>query len=791
MGKDNKLSCEQKIEIIHSAEKIGLRQTEKLYGITKKTIINWKKKFYANGEAALQNASRENQPHPARISDELRSKIIELAAANPQIGAAQIIRNLGLNCSVTTVLKIVKNSKTPAVSQGTTPVWYLNAIKTALSAAGKEIYLLTAIEKNSGMILPGIAFENIPIYLNKFVKYICSFLQTANKLENVEITTVSGRFRSGSNGSPVDIRIIEQFGSVIYTSGEENSLHSRLLRNFIKSLPLSNGGLPDFFRTLNNLTFQSNLKAIIKSGNPDYISFLAFRPVNINLDFYDSAARIIEKPAEMADLLDLILTEISSIIRVLELDYAKSLIDFLDSNSSMISGLAQQVKLLQVQGDYYLKKYQYQQAKDKYLAAASRVKDSDDIELQLSVAHDLGSFYFRSCRFKLSENILSAAIKKAQAGNFKYQEALLAGELGRLYRVHNNPLTLSLHERQLDIAMEIDNRDLYCSALTKLSGYYLKNGEGAKSLQSAEKCLVLARKINATVHIINSLSNIGECYMFVQKFEQAELFFEEARQLSADKNLKPPNADVTAYLGYAQVRQNKLQIGRANMDKALAQARQLGDVYREQFIYAMIGQSYQTLSDFKKAVYYYTKAINIDLVIENTEHLSTVYSNLITCYNELEQYSNALKFANLKYELAKASKNRYQLAIATGKIGACALNLGDYPLALTSYNRQLTLLKSSDAESSKAFALSNIGHIYLATGEYGKAVTYYKKAERIFTSLNNQRYLARIYLKLAECHKKAGRLKELNKNAALSKEKAAFVKDLDILDQIDELMADS
>jgi len=791
MAKDNKLSIEQKIEIIQSAEKIGLRQTEKLYGVTKKTIIGWKKKFYTGGETALQNASRENQQHPARISNEIRAKILNSVAENPRISAKQIIKNLDLDCSITTVLKIIKHGNQVSVTESTTPTWYLNAVKTPLSAAGKSIYLLTAIEKESGIVLPGIAFENIPIYLNKFVKYICGFLQTASRLQNIEIKTINGRFRSGNTVCPVESRIVEQFNQIIFKSGEENNFHSTTLRNFTKSIPATNSGLQELFTTLNALTFQNNLKAVIKKGDEEKMALLAFRPVNINLDFYDSAARIIEKPVDTAEILNQILTVISTIITEFELDHAKLIIDFLANNSSIITGLTQKVKLLQVQGDYYLKKYQYPQAKEKYLSAASMVKESSNIDLQLSVAYDLGLYYFRSCRFKLSENILTSAIKKAQAGNFKYHEAMLSGELGRLYRVHNNPLTLAVHERQLEIAMEIDNRDLYCSALTKLSGYYLKNGESTKSLKSAEKCLILAKKSNYTVHIINSLSNIGECYLFTQQFEQAEHFFEEARQVAVEKSIKPAIADVTAYLGYAQVRQNKLQSGISNMDKALAQARQLGDVYREQFIFAMIGQAYQTLSNFKKAVLYYQKAINIDLVIENTEHLSTVYGNLITCYNELGQYANALKFANLKYEFAKSSKSRYQTAIAVGKIGACALNLGDYALALSSYLKQLKLLKTSDAESSRAFALSNIGHIYFETGDYGKAVTYYKKAEQIFAALNNQRYLARIYFKLAECYKNSGKLKDLNKNAVLSREKAILVKDHDILDQIDELMADN
>lgn len=101
MPKDKKY----KLEVVQTAEKIGISHAAQMYKISRVSITKWLKLYHECGEKAFEKNIPKKMTHPLKMSKIDEQKIIELKQNNPKITAAKIIEELKLNYSIRTVLK--------------------------------------------------------------------------------------------------------------------------------------------------------------------------------------------------------------------------------------------------------------------------------------------------------------------------------------------------------------------------------------------------------------------------------------------------------------------------------------------------------------------------------------------------------------------------------------------------------------------------------------------------------------------------------------------------------------
>jgi len=367
------------------------------------------------------------------------------------------------------------------------------------------------------------------------------------------------------------------------------------------------------------------------------------------------------------------------------------------------------------------------------------------------------------------KKLLYKILAISKSNGLKNLECSIIGEIGSVYQSENNPLAKDMFNKQLKMAIEQDDKPLYCLAMNYLSNYYYFNGEYEKGYQSALKSLAIATKCNNDVAVFNANSHIAQYGIFTHNFNISEEALNKNIEFSERKKLKSFLAHTLSKLGYIKCRQKSFSVGIVLLEKGLALSKHIGDRFNESKSYSLLGQSFIIKHDYKKAAFYLNKAVKIIKVIDNNELLITAYGNLITCYNELCQFNKAFNYACKKYEAVKHTRNKLQIALALGKIGSCAFNTYKFANALKYYFLQLEILKKTDAVFHKALALSNIGHVYLEYKDYAQAKSYYIKAEKFFLALHNQRYLDMLYIQLTEVCKQAGEIKDFEKYAILCK----------------------
>jgi tetratricopeptide (TPR) repeat protein len=154
--------------------------------------------------------------------------------------------------------------------------------------------------------------------------------------------------------------------------------------------------------------------------------------------------------------------------------------------------------------------------------------------------------------------------------------------------------------------------------------------------------------------------------------------------------------------------------------------------------YDNIGIVYRNLGDYDKALEYHFKALEIYKDILGEKHRDTAmsYNNIGAVYYNLGDYDKALEYYNKALEIQKdvLGENHPDTASSYNNIGIVYDDLEDYDEALKFYNKALEIKKDVLGENHPytASSYNNIGAVYYNLGDYDKALEYFNKALEIY-----------------------------------------------------------
>ncbi|CAF4876068.1 unnamed protein product [Rotaria sp. Silwood1] len=153
--------------------------------------------------------------------------------------------------------------------------------------------------------------------------------------------------------------------------------------------------------------------------------------------------------------------------------------------------------------------------------------------------------------------------------------------------------------------------------------------------------------------------------------------------------------------------------------------------------YNNIGLAYNYLGEYPKALEFYEKAHKIfeKALPPNHPDLATSYNNIGVVYNTMGDYSKTLGFYEkaLKTREKALPPNHPDLATSYNNIGGVYNDMGNYSKALEFYEKALKIREKALPPNHSDFAQSynNIGSVYNAMGDYLKALEFYEKAHKI------------------------------------------------------------
>jgi len=774
----------KKLEIVTISYQIGLRQTEKIYSVTKKTIQNWRKQYQDEGLAGLAKNNRLIN-RKRKISDCQKKAILELCASHPQIYNKDIIANLKLECSPQAVSKFRRQLTNHDTAQQMLKHWIFNYTKLPCSVDKKTVYLLTATEIQSGVIMFCLTEENIPLYLNAFVEYILFFLKSTGNDSDLKITANSSRFVAKKSFAKTDFSTALRIEYKNSKSKVHNLLPDEIKRK-INTLAPEIIKHQDLLKILDEMFFVFNVESIQKNRHTDDWNCLKFQPSVITLNTAISGYT----QKTITQVTSTLICMIEAEILKFNSPKAKDLLNYLIKIESLQHKSPElQIKIQILWGYAQLYTYDYSKALYHYNKALKSAQKFGGGTSMIDAEIAIAGFFLITSQYSKCEKALNSALGLSRSLQLKRLEGNILGKLGYLYKISNDQRASIVANLQLEIAIAEDDKELYCKSLYLISTIYFATGFYEKGFSYAQKSLNIAQKYDYPQAVFVANYIIAEYALLTGKYALGEEhLLSNIKSTINHKDYSPADVKNLTRLGLIKCRLKEFKTGLDILEKCLYLAKKRGDRFTESVVFNHIGQVFLLKPDLKKAAFYFNKAVKINEQIGNQEEQLVIYGYLSSCYSGMKQGKKALGYANKKLNEVKKTKNRIQIASAYGSIGSVAIVNSDYEAAMKYYQLQLKVLKPTDADLHKVLALVNIGTIHLHNQHYTLALSYFKKAEKKLIPLDDNQYLGLIYLDLAKIAKATGNVKKLNEYVKLVKEKTGILGDNFIVKQAEELL---
>ena len=261
-------------------------------------------------------------------------------------------------------------------------------------------------------------------------------------------------------------------------------------------------------------------------------------------------------------------------------------------------------------------------------------------------------------------------------------------------------------------------------------------------VDSLYNALKISKTDTGKINTINSLAselirrNIDSAFYFSQKaielsnkinFKLGAL--EGSYISSVIKQQKESNSDISAVIDSLINQTENLKI--KNEKDVYSQNKLLARMYRT------LGNNYDKIANYDKAVEYYKKCIVKCEKIKLESFLGAMYLQLGWAYNRAGNYSNAIKYHFLSLKVSEKLKNNLKIASSYNAIGAVYMAQKKWNDALFYLNKTVEIGEKNDLFGILVSANYNIATIYISENNPQKAIAYADKASTYSLKENN------------------------------------------------------
>ena len=215
-----------------------------------------------------------------------------------------------------------------------------------------------------------------------------------------------------------------------------------------------------------------------------------------------------------------------------------------------------------------------------------------------------------------------------------------------------------------------------------------------------------------------------------------------------------------------------------NLDSSLASINRATDLLAEADDPLLIaramtyrGYIHNRKKDFKNAILWQEKAIELKLRLQDSAAITYSYNLLANNYRNLansskklgHDYKNEVLYESALSYYAKAlsyCNNKRCTALVGKNLGLTYLQMKDYPTAQNYFEESIRIYKSLDHKKGEILSRVKLGVLYSETGHYQKALEQFFIAEQFYQEKEKRkntvpllRNMARVYLRLGQLDK--------------------------------------
>ena len=204
-------------KMVESSIEVGISETARTYGTTRKTVRKWLNRYKRYGISGLEDLSRAPKSFPLKMSKEEEKKIIEIRRFQPYLGAMRIREEHNIKRSPSAIQRVLKEAGLVRRRKKKYKVKRdLRMVKQKLRVfekiqidlkelkdipkyypyirEGYPIYQFTARDVRTGICFISFGYEKSGTNTGIFASYIC------NHLRNMGVDLSKVEFQSDNGG---------------------------------------------------------------------------------------------------------------------------------------------------------------------------------------------------------------------------------------------------------------------------------------------------------------------------------------------------------------------------------------------------------------------------------------------------------------------------------------------------------------------------------------------------------------------------------------------------------------
>ncbi len=323
----------------------------------------------------------------------------------------------------------------------------------------------------------------------------------------------------------------------------------------------------------------------------------------------------------------------------------------------------------------------------------------------VSVLNKLAYALMHSDPSKAEDFALEAA-DLAQKQELRIEHAKACTTLGTTnYEVGNFAEAMKYCRMAMDIYDELGNRSGMAKVHTTIALTYRSQGIIDSSLEHHHESLRIKQEYGAVKdELANSYFNIGACYSSLLRLDQAQSFYEQAREIWE----KSDNLEQLSYL------------------------------------YNNLGCFYGRKEELVKAREYFQKSLEIRVDFGDKKGIASTLGNMGSLYKDFGDNESALDFFIRSLELFEELGNGRGISLTSSCVGGIYTAQGRLAEAEELISKGLRISKELKFKDREIHCLESIIDLYKAKGDLEKALQYSRELKTCVEEHLNEKSMEKI-----------------------------------------------
>ncbi|CAH3115852.1 unnamed protein product, partial [Pocillopora meandrina] len=188
-------------------------------------------------------------------------------------------------------------------------------------------------------------------------------------------------------------------------------------------------------------------------------------------------------------------------------------------------------------------------------------------------------------------------------------------------------------------------------------------------------------------------------------------------------------------------------------------AKEVGDKAGEGNSYGNLGNAYDGLGQFKTAIQYHQRHLEIAKEVGDKAGEGKSYGNLGNAYKGLGQFKTAIQYHQRRLKIAKEVGDKAGEGRSYGNLGNAYQGLGQFKTAIQYHQRHLEIAKEVGDKAKEGKGYCNLGNAYQGLGQFKTAIQYHQRHLEIAKEVGDKAGEGKSYGNLGNAYQGLGQFK--------------------------------